>query len=208
MPWNLTQFSQSPSAAPLYFPESHWESEISSLLKVILTLGKSRSHRAPNLGCSGAESPGWFDVLPQTSAWDVMCDGVPCDEAANHQLPIAVIFWIISIVSTGECSSLMQNLMHIFCSSHSVILNAMATQYTRSLNGIYWPHWLVQWSCHCSHMRILVHSPWLPGYMDVGQIILVIVTMVGLSLERSHISSGSQEFYVLKWFYELCSPRI
>ena len=23
------------------------------------------------------------------------------------------------------------------------------------------PHWLVQWSCHCSHMRIPVHSAWL-----------------------------------------------
>ena len=57
-PWELTQFSQLPSAAPLYFPESHQWSEISSLSKVILVLGKARSHRAPNLGCKGAESPG------------------------------------------------------------------------------------------------------------------------------------------------------
>ena len=52
------------------------------------------------------------------------------EEAANHQLPIAAAFWIIQIVSVEECSSLMQNLMQICCSTHSVILNATATQYT------------------------------------------------------------------------------
>ena len=39
-PWDLTQFSQSPSAAPSYFPESHVWSEISSLSKVILVWEK------------------------------------------------------------------------------------------------------------------------------------------------------------------------
>ena len=53
-PWNLTQFSQSPSAALSYFPESHWWSEISSLSKVILVLGKARSCRVPNQGCRGS----------------------------------------------------------------------------------------------------------------------------------------------------------
>ena len=62
-PWDLTQFSQSPSAALSYFPESHLWSEISSLSKAILVLGKTRSNRVKNLGFSGAESPGWFDVL-------------------------------------------------------------------------------------------------------------------------------------------------
>ena len=66
------QFSQSPSAAPLYFPESHWRSEISSLSKVILVLGKARSRRVTNLGYNKAESPGWFDVSPKISAWDMM----------------------------------------------------------------------------------------------------------------------------------------
>ena len=51
-----------PSAVPSYFPESHPQSEISSLSKIILVLGKVRGHRAPNLGCRGAESAGWFDV--------------------------------------------------------------------------------------------------------------------------------------------------
>ena len=52
-PWDLTQVSQSSSAAPLYFPESHWWSEISSLSKMILVLGKARSCRSPNLSWRG-----------------------------------------------------------------------------------------------------------------------------------------------------------
>ena len=57
-PWDLTQFSQLPSAAPLYVPNSHQQSEISSLSKMILVLGKARSHGVPNLDCRGAEAPG------------------------------------------------------------------------------------------------------------------------------------------------------
>ena len=76
-----------------------------------------------------------------------------CGEAANHQLPIAAAFWIIQIVSTEECSSLLQNLMQSCCSTHSVILNATATQYTCSLNGVYHTHWLVK-----SSLFMHVHS--------------------------------------------------
>ena len=75
-----------PSAVPSYFPKSYQWSEISSLSKVNLVLGKARSHRAPNLGCTGAESPGWFDLLQKNFAWDLMYEWVCChDEAANHQ---------------------------------------------------------------------------------------------------------------------------
>ena len=182
-PWDPTQFSQSPSAAP----ESQWWSEISSLSKVILVLGKARSQGTPNLGCRGAESPGWFHVLPKNFAQDTMREWARCrDEAAHHQLPITAAFWIIWIVSTEECSSLMQNLMQICCFTHSVTLNATATQYTCSLNGIYCPHWLVQWGCHCSHMCIPVHSPWMPGDINVEQTV-VMLTMVGLFLDRPGI---------------------
>ena len=91
--------SQSPSAAPSNFPESHWWSELLSLSKVIFVLGKARSHRAPNLGFRRAESPGWFDVLPKNSVQDVIQEQAHCcDEAANHQLPIAEAFWIIWIL--------------------------------------------------------------------------------------------------------------
>ena len=148
---------------------------------MILVLGKARSHRAPNLGYRGAESLGWFGVLPKNCLWDMMHEWACCDKAANHQLPIAVAFRITRIVSMEECSSLRQNLMQVHCSTHSV---TMATQYTCSLNGIYCPHWLVQWSCHCSHMCIPVHSPWLPGCIDVLQTVLIMLTMAGLFQER------------------------
>ena len=154
---------------------------------MILVLGKATSPRAPYLGCRGAESPGWFYILSKNSAWDVMYEQVDCcDEAVSHQLPIAMAFWIIWIVSAEKYSSLMQNLMQTHCSTCSVILNAMATQYTYSLNGVNHPHWQVEWSHHCSHMRTPVHSPWLPGYMDATQTILIILTMAGLFLDRPH----------------------
>ena len=156
-------------------------------------MGKAWSHRMPNLGCRGAESPEWFDVLPKHSAWDGMHKWAHCcDEVPFHQLPIAVAFWIIRIVSVEECSSLMQNLMQIHCCTCSVILNVIATQYTCSLNSIYCPHWLVQWSRHCSLMRIPVHSPWLPGYIDVSQTVLVLL-VAGIFLDRPHIHT--MEYY-------------
>ena len=137
---HLTQFSQSPSAALMYFPESHQWSETSSPSKVTSVLGKARSCRVPNLGCRWTESPGWFEVSSKTSAWDVIHEQVCCwDEAANHQLPTAAIFWIIQIASTEECSSLTQNVMQIRCSACSVILNVTATQYSFSLNSVYHP---------------------------------------------------------------------
>ena len=89
-------------------------------------------------------------------------------------------FWIIRIISTEECSSLMQNLMQICCSTRSVILNAMATQYTCS-------HCQVQWSHHSSHMHIPVRCPWLPGYMDVTKTIHDILTMAGLFPDRTQM---------------------
>ena len=184
VPWDLTQFSQSPSASPSYFPESHQRCEVFSLPKVIIVLGKARSHKAPNLCCRGAESPGWSDVSP----WDMIYEWACChDEAANHQLPISAGFWIIWIVSTEECSSLTQNLMQIHCSTRSVILNAIATPYTCSLSSVYRPHWLVQWCLHCSCVRIPVHSPWLPGYVNAAQTVLVILKTAGLFLDRHHI---------------------
>ena len=47
--------------------------------------------------------------------------------SCNHQLPIAAAFWIIQIVSAEQHSGFTQNLMQIRCSTHSVILNVMAT---------------------------------------------------------------------------------
>ena len=36
-------------------------------------------------------------------------------------------------------------------------------------------------------MHIPVHSPWLPGYIDVAQTILIIFIMAGLFPDRRHI---------------------
>ena len=137
----------------------------------------------------GAESPEWFDVLPTNSARDVMHEWVCCgDEAAHHQLPIAAAFWIIWIVSVEECSSLMQNLMQICCSpSQSFWRRRPHSTQAHSL-GVYCPHWLVPWSHHCSRMCIPVHSPWLPGYINVAQTILIIFPMAGLFLDRCPMS--------------------
>ena len=68
---------ESPSAAPSYVPETHWQSEISSLSKVILVLGKARSHRVWNLGL--------VTWVIWRLVWDMMCErACCCDEAANH----------------------------------------------------------------------------------------------------------------------------
>ena len=181
-PWDLTQFSQSPSAAPSCFPASHRWSEISSLSKVILVWGKGRSPRVPDLGWEVGCWVIWFDVSPKNSVRDVMHEQVHCrEEAANLQLPIAVAFWIIQMVSMEGCSSLMQNLIQIHCFTRSLILNthAQSTEPTA-------PHWLVQWSHHCSHLHIPIHSPRLPGYTDIAQTVLI-ATMAGLFLDRPHM---------------------
>ena len=153
--------------------------------KVILVWEKARSLKVPNLGYRRVQSPGWFDVSQKYSAQDVIHEQTCChDEAANQHLSIAAAFRIIWIVPMEECSSLTQNWMQIHCSTRSIILNVMATLYTCSLKGIYCPQWLVQWSPHCSCTDIPVHSPWLPGYIDVMQTILVILIMAGLFPDR------------------------
>ena len=61
----------------------------------------------------------WFDFT-KNSAWDLMHEQMHCcDEAASCQLPIAVAFWIIWIVSAEICSSLMQNLIQTCCCTQS-----------------------------------------------------------------------------------------
>ena len=75
---------QLPSAIPLYFPESHWRSAMSSFSMVILVSGKARSCRAPNLGCRGPESPGWFDVLSKTLHKRMHGWARCCHDAVNH----------------------------------------------------------------------------------------------------------------------------
>ena len=96
---------------------------------------------------------------------------------------------IIWLVSMEECWSLMQSMMQMHWSTCSVILNAMATQYTCSLNGVYHPHWLVQWSHHYSHM----HSSPLSLAARLHRChanVPIILTVAGLFLDRPHMFFG------------------
>ena len=147
--------------------------KISSLSKVILVLGKNRSHRASNLGGKGAWVTWMIWCFTKISAWDMMHEWVCCrDEATNHQLPTAAAFWIcrgmFKLNAKFDADVL----------PYSLILNATATQYTCALNSIYHPHWLVEWSHPCSCMHIPVHSPWLPCYINVMQTVLIILIML------------------------------
>ena len=54
-----------------------------------------------------------------------------------------------------DADSLLYLLSHFQCDGHTVHMHTQQCLY---------PHWPVQWSCHCSHVCIPVHCPWLPGY--------------------------------------------
>ena len=168
-----------PSAAPSYFPESQF-----SLSKVILDLGKARSHRAPNLGSRGAESPGWFDVSPKNcmrcDVWAGALLWWSCQSPVAHSCGLlnhlnSFHEGMFKLNAKFDEDSLFYLLSHFECGGHTV---HMLSQWHLL------PHWLVQWSCHCSRMWIPVHSPWLPGYINIVQTILIILTMVGCFPDR------------------------
>ena len=98
--------------APSHFAESHWRSEISSLSKVISVLGKARSHTAPNLGSSGAESPEWFDVSPENC--------MRCDTWTD------MLLWWSCVISCWcekckfDTDSSLYLLSHFECDGHTV----------------------------------------------------------------------------------------
>ena len=66
----------------------------------------------------------------------------------------------------------------------ALLIQSLWTWGPHRTTSIYCPHWLVQRNHHCSRTRIPVHSPWLPGYTDVIQNILIILTMAGLFPDR------------------------
>ena len=130
-PWDLTQFSQSPSAAPSYFPESHQWSEISYLSKVILVLQKATSLRAPHLGCKGAESPGWFDVLPKTlhEMWCLSGHIVvwSCQSPVAHSCglpnhPSSFFRGMFKLNTKFDADSLLYSLSHFECDGHTELM--------------------------------------------------------------------------------------
>ena len=102
---------------------------MSSLSKVILVLGKARSHRGQIRAAGGLSHLGVL-VFPPKTAQDVRHERVRChDEAASHQLPIAVAFWIVQIVFPGgmfklnrkfDADWLLYSLSHFECPGHTV----------------------------------------------------------------------------------------
>ena len=94
---------KSSSAALSYFPESHRWSEIFSLSKVILVLGKVGICRAPNLGCRGLSHLGDLLFPQKLFTRDVLPEWACChDEAAHHQLPAAAAVFVLRHLSNDE----------------------------------------------------------------------------------------------------------
>ena len=94
-------------------------------------------------------------------------------------------FWggMFKLNAKFDADLLLYLLSHFECDSHTI---HMLTQWHVPF------HWQIQWNCHCSHVCIPVHSPWLPGYIDVIQTVLITLTATGLSwtdLIYTHIHS-------------------
>ena len=129
-PWDLPQFSQSPSAVPSHFPESHRQSEITSLSKLILVLGKARSRRAPNLGCRGAESPGSLDVSQKNctrhDAWaGALLSWWSCQSPVAHSCSLlnhlnGFCGGMFKLHTKSDADSLLYLRSHFECDSHTV----------------------------------------------------------------------------------------
>ena len=94
---------------------------------------------------------------------------LPITSPLNH--PNSFCGGMFKLNAKFDTDSLLYSLSHFECDGHTI---HMLTQLhlPTPLNGM------------CSHVQIPVHSPWLPGYMDVAQTVLNILTMAGLFLDR------------------------
>ena len=155
-----------------------------------LVLGEARSCRVPNLACRGTQSPGDLmfhqKVYMRHDAWAGALLWWSCQTPAvfahscgllNH--PNSFCERMFKLMAKFDAELLLYSLSCFEWDGHTV---HMLTQQHL------WPHWLVQWSQHCSCMHIPVHSPWLSGYINVTQIVLVILTVPGLFLDRLYLS--------------------
>ena len=116
----------------------------------------------------------WADVL---SWWSCQSPVAQSCDLLNH---LNNFCGRMSKLNTKcDANSLLYSLSHFEC--HSLTVHMLTQQHLP-------PHWLVQWSRHCSHMHIPVHPPWLPGYIGALQTVLIMLTMVGLFPKRPHIS--------------------
>ena len=95
------------------------------------SFGKNRKFQGAKSGLGGGELSHLGDLMfhKKNSAEDVMREWEYCrDKVASHQLPIAVAFWTIQIVSQGmfklnakfDADSLLYLLSHFECHGHAV----------------------------------------------------------------------------------------
>ena len=189
-PWDLTYFFHSPLVVLSYFPDSHQWSEVSSLSKLISILGRSRSCKAPKLGCRGLNhlEDLMFHKKQLCTRCDVWVGALPwwsCQSPVAHSCSLlnhlnSFHGGNFKLNSKLDADLLLYSLSYFAYDGHTV-------------------HMLIQWyplppltstvkSSLFTHMHIPVHSPWLPGYIGVTQTILVMSTMAGLFLDRPRTS--------------------
>ena len=125
----MSQFSQLLSVTPSYFPESHWWYEISSLLKVMLVLGKARSYRVPNLGCRGLNHLG--DLIfhqkfcTRCDSWVGTLSWWSCQSPVAHSFsllkhPSSFHGGVFKLNVKFDPDWLLYSLRHFECNSHTV----------------------------------------------------------------------------------------
>ena len=166
---------------------------------MILVWGKARSYRAPNLGCRGAESPELFDISREKlctscDTWTVALSRWSCQSPVAYSCSLlnhlnSFCGGMFKLNAKWDADSLLYLLSHFECNSHTV---HMLTQ----------QHLLPPLtSRYCSCMHIPIHSPWLPGYINVVQTVLAMSTIAGLFMDRpciSHSTTMSKLWQVLQ----------
>ena len=153
---------------------------------MILVLGQARSLRVPNLGCRWAESPGRFDVCQKLCMsqdawvitlwwWSCLSPVAHCCSLLNHLNSLHG--GMFKFNAKFDAHSLLYSLIHFewnCCTVHRLTQRRLQLLLTNT----------VKWSLFTQVHP--VHSPWLPGYINVAPTILIL-TMSGLFLDRPHI---------------------
>ena len=96
---------------------------------MILVLGKARSYRAPNMDCSGAESPGWFDVLSKRlcmrlDAWTGAWSWWSCPSPVAHSCDLlnhvnSFHRGMFKLNATFDADWLLYSVSHFECDGHT-----------------------------------------------------------------------------------------
>ena len=111
-----------------------------------------------------------------------------CDEAANHQLSISCgLLNHLNSFHRGMCKlpgkfdtdSLLYLLSRFEFNGHTVHMLPLQHLPPPLIST-------VKSSLFTSHMHVPVHCPWAPGYGDIVQTLLVILTIAGLSPHRPY----------------------